>query len=89
MTHRKKQTTWESFKESVTQLTIGFILAVITQVIVFPWYGIEVNLYENMEIAGIFTAVSLVRLFVIRLAHEHKIKKRLIAWWRGRKHGSN
>jgi hypothetical protein len=52
-----------SFVEAVTNVVVGYLLAVATQFAVFPLFGLVVSLGDNLLIGGIFTAVSLVRSF--------------------------
>lgn len=56
----------QSFIEAITSTLIGLVVAMVTQLIVFPLYGLEINLQSNIEIAGIFTAVSIVRGYLVR-----------------------
>lgn len=55
-----------SMIEAVTGTLIGFFVAVLIQVIVFPWFDIVTRPIENMQIAVIFTAVSIVRGYCVR-----------------------
>lgn len=55
-----------SFLEAVTNVVVGFLLAVLTQMLVFPAFGIAVAFYEHLSIAGIFTLVSLARGYLLR-----------------------
>jgi hypothetical protein len=68
----KPQSKWDSFKESFTNILTGYIIALLTQVVVFPWFGIESSLGENMLICLIFTGVSLVRLYIVRRYYNWK-----------------
>ena len=52
--------------ESVANVVIGYGVALTTQVIVFGLLEIPVSLEQNLWIGGIFTAVSLVRSYVVR-----------------------
>ena len=52
--------------ESVANVGIGYGIALTTQVIVFGSLGLSVSLEQNLWIGGIFTAVSLVRSYVVR-----------------------
>ena len=52
--------------ESVANVVIGYGVALATQVIVFGSLGLSVSLEQNLWIGGIFTAVSLVRSYVVR-----------------------
>ena len=55
-----------SLVESVTNIVVGHCLAVLTQVLVFPLFGLSVSLGENLGIGAVFTVVSLVRSFALR-----------------------
>ncbi len=60
------QSRWLSFVEAVTNIVVGYCLAVLTQIIVFPLFGLRTTLVENLLIGGLFTIVSLVRGYVLR-----------------------
>ncbi len=60
------QSRWMSLVESATNIVVGYCLAVLTQVLVFPLFGLSVSLGENLGIGAVFTVVSLVRSFALR-----------------------
>lgn len=60
------QTRWQSFVEAVTNIVVGYALAVLTQIIVFPLFGLHASLGENLLIGGLFTCISLARSYVLR-----------------------
>ena len=60
------QSRWLSFVEAVTNIVVGYGLAVLTQIIVFPLFGLHVSLGENFLLATLFTGISLIRSFAIR-----------------------
>lgn len=60
------QTKKMSIIESIVNVIIGYGVAVAAQVIVFPWFGIETCLSDNLKIGVIFTFVSLVRTYAVR-----------------------
>jgi hypothetical protein len=60
------QTRWQSFLEAVTNIVVGYALAVLTQIIVFPLFGLHASLSENLLIGCFFVGVSLIRSFAIR-----------------------
>lgn len=73
------QSRWMSLLEAVTNIVVGYCLAVLTQLLVFPLFGLEVSFGENLGIGGIFTLISLVRSFMLRrlfnavlLARQHQ-----------------
>jgi hypothetical protein len=55
-----------SLIEAVTNTVVGYVLAVATQFAVFPIYGLKVGVVENLGLGLVFTAVSLVRAYVLR-----------------------
>ena len=65
-----KQTRWMSLVEAVTNVLVGYGVAVATQWAVFPLFGLHATLQENLAIGLIFTAVSLVRSYLLRRAFE-------------------
>ena len=52
--------------EAVANVAVGYGVAVMTQVIVFPFFGIYASLSENLVIGLLFTAMSLGRSFLLR-----------------------
>ena len=61
-----KQSRLMSMVEAITNVAVGYGLAVITQIIVFPWFGLEAALGEHMAIGMAFVAVSLARSYLLR-----------------------
>jgi len=55
-----------SMIEAVTNVVVGYALAVITQLIVFPLFGLQVSLGDNLAIGILFTGGSLIRSYVLR-----------------------
>lgn len=62
------QSRWMSLLESLTNILVGYGVAVLTQMAVFPLFQLQASLGENLLIGGIFTMISLVRSFVLRRA---------------------
>jgi len=61
-----KQSRLMSMVEAITNVAVGYGLAVITQIIVFPWFGLEAALGEHMAIGMAFVGVSLARSYLLR-----------------------
>lgn len=55
-----------SFIESLTNIAIGYLVAVGSQIVIFPMYGIECRPADNFIIGLWFTGVSLVRSYLLR-----------------------
>ena len=68
------QTKKHSAFESVVNVIAGYTTAIITQIVVFPVFGIETSTSDNMKIALIFTVISLIRSYVIRRSFNRWMK---------------
>jgi hypothetical protein len=60
------QSRGKSFVESFVNVSIGYIIALVSQLIVFPMVGIDVSFRTNIEIGLYFTAISIARSYLIR-----------------------
>lgn len=65
-----KQSHTASLVEAAANVLVGFVFAITTQVLVFPLYEFHADWREHASIAGIFTAVSLLRSYSLRRAFE-------------------
>jgi hypothetical protein len=65
-----KQSRTMSLVESLTNVTVGFGIAVVTQVLVFPMFGLTFTLAQNMAMGAIFTVVSIARSYCLRRTFE-------------------
>lgn len=61
-----EQTRLQSLIESIINIIIGYVVALISQFLIFPVFDIHVSLTTNLLIGAWFTAVSLARSYVIR-----------------------
>ncbi|HXF54058.1 MAG TPA: hypothetical protein VNK52_08035 [Hyphomicrobiaceae bacterium] len=59
-----------SLAESIANVAVGYLLALATQVIVFPLFGIKASLPENLAIGAAFTGVSVLRSYMLRRVFE-------------------
>ncbi len=65
-----KQSRIMSMVEAAANVAIGYVLAIATQIVVFPWFGIETGLAEHLSIGLAFVGVSLVRGYLLRRLFE-------------------
>ena len=65
-----KQSRAMSLVEAVANVIVGYVLAIATQIVVFPWFGIETGLAEHLSIGLAFVGVSLVRGYLLRRLFE-------------------
>lgn len=66
-----RQTRRGSALEAVTNVAIGYWLAVGTQIAVLPWFGVRLPTHDNLLIGAVFTVVSLARSYCVRRAFNH------------------
>jgi hypothetical protein len=59
-----------SLVEAATNVVVGYVLAVVTQIVVFPWFGLEAALGEHLAIGLAFVMVSLARSYLLRRLFE-------------------
>jgi len=60
------QTRLGSLIESLMNIVIGYVVALVSQILIFPLFDIHVSLATNLWIGVWFTGISLVRSYVIR-----------------------
>lgn len=60
------QSKLSSAAESITNVAVGYSVAMITQAMVFPLFGFHASAAGHAGIALIFTVVSLVRSYALR-----------------------
>ena len=59
-----------SLIEAAANVVVGYVLAIATQILVFPWFGIEADHAEQMTIGLVFVGVSLARGYLLRRLFE-------------------
>lgn len=62
----KGQSKLMSLVEAITNIAIGAVIALASQLIIFPLYDVHLPLSQNIAITGWFTAVSVVRSYCLR-----------------------
>ena len=60
------QTKYQSLIESLTNILIGYLTALLSQVLIFPLFDIYVSLQDNLLIGLYFTIISLIRSYLVR-----------------------
>ena len=62
--------------EAVTNVLVGWGVALGTQLLVFPVVGLQATLAQNLGVSSAFTAVSLVRSYLLRRMFERMERRR-------------
>ena len=65
-----KQSRHMSLVESLANVAVGYGIAVLTQILIFPVFGLHTTLAQNLQMGGIFTGVSILRSFLLRRVFE-------------------
>lgn len=64
-----------SLLEAVAGTAIGFVVALTSQMVIYPAFGMTVSFRTNLALTTVFTAISVVRSYFVR---------RLFNWWHAR-----
>jgi hypothetical protein len=59
-----------SLIEAVANVVVGYGVAVVTQMLVFPVFGLHTTLAQNLKLGGLFTIVSIGRSYALRRIFE-------------------
>ena len=59
-----------SFVEALANVAVGYSVAVVTQILIFPVFGLHTTLAQNLQMGAAFTGISIVRSFLLRRAFE-------------------
>ena len=65
-----KQSRAMSLVESIANVVVGYGIAVGSQILIFPAFGLKMTLGQNLTLAGLFTVISICRSFALRRLFE-------------------
>jgi len=65
-----KQSRTMSMVEATANVVVGYVLAIATQIVVFPWFGLETGLAEHLTIGLAFVGLSLAPGYLLRRLFE-------------------
>jgi hypothetical protein len=65
-----KQSRTMSLVESIANVIVGYGVAVLTQILIFPVFGLHTTLAQNLKVGAVFTIVSLGRSYALRRLFE-------------------
>jgi uncharacterized protein (DUF2062 family) len=71
-----KQSRIMSLVESISNVAVGYGVAVGTQILIFPAFGLNTTLAQNLTLGGVFTIVSLARSYALRRLFEAILARR-------------
>jgi len=61
-----KQSRLGSFIESIINIVIGYSVALASQLIIFPFFNINITIRDNVLIGLWFTIISIIRSYCVR-----------------------
>jgi hypothetical protein len=65
-----KQSRLMSLVEAIANVVVGYGVAVVTQILIFPVFGLHTTLAQNLAMEGVFTMVSILRSYLLRRLFE-------------------
>ncbi len=65
-----KQSRAMSLVEAVANVVVGYGVAVVTQILIFPVFGLHTTLAQNLKMGAVFSVVSIARSYVLRRVFE-------------------
>ena len=65
-----KQSRAMSLVEAIANVAVGYGVAVVTQILIFPVFGLHTTLAQNLKMGAVFTVVSIARSFALRRVFE-------------------
>jgi len=65
-----KQSPAMSLLEAISNVVVGYGVAVVTQMLVFPVFSLQTTLGQNLKMGLVFTVVSIARSFTLRRVFE-------------------
>ncbi|MCA0871362.1 hypothetical protein LCL97_11040 [Seohaeicola saemankumensis] len=65
-----KQSRLMSLIEAIANVAVGYGVAVLTQILIFPMFGLHTTLSQNLKMGAMFTVVSIARSFALRRLFE-------------------
>jgi hypothetical protein len=68
------QTKKQSLLEALVNILIGYTVAILSQFTIFPLFGIFIATEDHLLIGLYFTAISIVRTYLVRRYYNFKHK---------------
>ena len=65
-----KQSRTMSLVEAIANVIVGYGVAVVTQILIYPIFGLHTTLAQNLRMGLVFTIVSIARSFALRRVFE-------------------
>ena len=60
------QTRRQSMIETAASVAIGYVVALLSQIVIFPLFGIYATMTDNLLIGAWFTVISIIRGYYVR-----------------------
>ena len=68
------QTKKQSLLEAFVNIAVGYTVAIFSQIVIFPMFGINIAIADHLIIGVYFTLISIVRTYLIRRYYNFKHK---------------
>lgn len=64
-----------SLVEAFTNVAVGYLIAVLAQMVIFPIFGLRASLGQHLSIGALFTVVSIARSYLLRRLFNARVGK--------------
>lgn len=71
-----KQAKKHSLIESITNVAVGYFVALGSQIVIFPFFNIHIPFSDNLIIGLWFTCISIARSYLLRRIFTNHISKK-------------
>ena len=65
-----RQSRGMSLLEAIANVAVGYGVAIVTQILIFPMFGLHATLAQNLQLGALFTIVSKARSYALRRLFE-------------------
>jgi len=81
MDKQTRQTRLESLIEAILNICVGYSIAMVSQIVLFPLFDIHVGMSTHLWLSFWFTCISLIRSYTIRrVFNMPKVSHKLLLW---------
>ncbi len=77
------QSRLSSLIESLFNIAIGYVIAIVSQIVIFPFFNISVPTSAHLLIGFWFTIISLIRSYIIRRWFNARLHRAALAIAKG------
>ena len=70
------QTKLGSLVEAMSNTAVGYVISVFAGQLIYPAFGLDVSIFENMGVTAAFTVVAIIRSYCMRRYFNYRDRER-------------